>query len=452
MGLRHVMTVVGMMAALCPVDAADITYSYESDPGEFIGQGLSNSYTDADGTWTVERNFANGVSFGFLGSDPNIWWDLDFAAADGSFLTMGSYPDAMRFGFQDPGHPGLEVTGEGRGCDTLTGEFTVTEVVYDWFCEPARLAASFEQHCEGVRPALTGSVDFDAGLGPLTVDLGQTFVTYANRVYDLHGLQLGRAIPILGCSGSAPAQTEVARDLVVRANGDIEVFTGTFDPVLSSFDAATGTWQHHGYPGWSVANTTTKGGIAAYGDYIYVTDMLSDGNGIVRFDRAAGYAAERFGATDYIDVSISLNGLLYALRSDETTVDVFRPVSMLTAGTASLSAPVNAIAVDARGEIQGASWTGRLYRFAPDGSMVDSQDFPTLAFTDIEALAPAYSFVAAEDAAGYVSWTPTGVSFIIGIGTESSPVFLAVVGPDPADIVIFGDGFESGTLSAWSRG
>jgi hypothetical protein len=446
------MTVVGMMAALCPVDAADITYSYESDPGEFIGQGLSNSYTDADGTWTVERNFANGVSFGFLGNAPSIWWDLDFAAVDGSFLTMGSYPNAMRFGFQDPGHPGIEVTGEGRGCDTQTGEFTVTEVAYDWFCEPVRLAATFEQHCEGAMPALTGGVDFDAGLGPLTVDLSQILVTYGNRVYDLDQLRLGRAIPILGCIGSPPAQTEVVRDLVVRANGDLEVFTGTFDPVLSSFDAATGIWQHHGYPGWSVANTTTNGGIAAYGDYIYVTDMLSDGNGIVRFDRAAGYAAERFGASDYIDVSISLNGLLYALRSDETTVDVFRPASMLTAGTVNLAASVNAIAVDARGEIFGASWTGFLYRFAPDGSVVASKDFHGIAFTDIEVPIPAYLIVSAVGAAGHVSWSPTGVSFIIGIGTESSPVFLAVVGPDPADIVIFGDGFESGTLSAWSRG
>jgi hypothetical protein len=199
-------------------------------------------------------------------------------------------------------------------------------------------------------------------------------------VHEFEPLLTGRAIPILECSGTVPAVTEVARDLVVRANGDIEVFNGTFDPVLSSFDGATGTWQHSTFADWSITNNTSYGGIAVFGDFVFVTDMLSDGNGIVRFDRAAGYAAERFGGTDYIDLNIGQDGVLYALQSDETTVDRFNPLSMATAGTVTLATTVRAVAVNAGGEIFGASWDGFLYRFDRDGSQVDSLEYSGISF------------------------------------------------------------------------
>lgn len=38
------------------------------------------------------------------------------------------------------------------------------------------------------------------------------------------------------------------------------------------------------------------------------------------------------------------------------------------------------------------------------------------------------------------------------VGTDSFPVFAAVVGPDAADVVVFADGFESGNPDAWSNG
>jgi hypothetical protein len=432
-----------------PGVGADITFWYDSEPGDPIGLGLSNTYGDADGTWSFERNGDNGISFDFDHADPSIWWDLHFAAADDAFITVGSYPLAMRFPDQDPGHPGLEVTGEGRSCSWLSGSFVVTDVVYDWFCEPVRLVADFEQHCEGALPGLTGGIDLDAGLGPLSPVANDVFVTYLNRVYDFEPLLEGRAVPILGCSGAAPPVTEVVRDLVIRANGDIEVFNGTASPVLSSFDGATGTWQHHTFEGWSIADDPSYGGIAAFGEYVFVTDMLDDGNGIIRFDRAAGYAAQRFGAADYIDLNIGQDGMLCALQPDGTTVDRFNPRSMAPAGSVTLAAAVRAMAVNLSGYIFGASGSGFVYRFDRNGSEIDSRQYSG-GFVDIDVTGNSYLLASTQDSVLLVASQNFMSSIGFAVSTSAHPVFVAVIAPDPADMVIFADGFDLSDTSPWS--
>src|SRR5262249_59570023 len=71
----------------------------------------------------------------------------------------------QRADFASPGHPGLDVSFQNRGSNTLTGEFTITEVTF--MTGPAGLevetfAASFEQHSEGAAPALFGDFTYDA--------------------------------------------------------------------------------------------------------------------------------------------------------------------------------------------------------------------------------------------------------------------------------------------------
>ena len=49
---------------------------------------------------------------------------------DGQTLTAGTtYANATRYPFNGSG-PGLAIYGEGRGCNTLTGSFTVTEATF----------------------------------------------------------------------------------------------------------------------------------------------------------------------------------------------------------------------------------------------------------------------------------------------------------------------------------
>ena len=72
--------------------------------------------------------FNNGVSLSFFGS--NHFFFLDFAAPNNQTVTVGTYRGATRFPFPAPTEPGLDVSFDGFGCNTLTGSFTVLEAVY----------------------------------------------------------------------------------------------------------------------------------------------------------------------------------------------------------------------------------------------------------------------------------------------------------------------------------
>lgn len=131
-----------------------------SDPGDFIGLGQSLFLTPADGTFDATTNFDSGVSVSFFG--PTHFWFLDFSAAGNVPLTVGTYTGATRFPFQAFGENGLSVGGDGRGCNTLTGSFTVVEINYGANGGVDSFDALFEQHCEGATPALHGEIRFNA--------------------------------------------------------------------------------------------------------------------------------------------------------------------------------------------------------------------------------------------------------------------------------------------------
>ena len=153
---------VGMLAlAASPVAAQpplEASLSFVSDQGDYIGGGQSRSFT-LDTASFSSRSGQNGGSFGvtvfpFAGG----FWFLDIAAPQGAQLVPGAYEGAVRYQFQGPGQPGLSLSGDGRGCNTLTGRFDVLEATIgpNGFIE--RFHATFEQHCEGGPAALFGEV------------------------------------------------------------------------------------------------------------------------------------------------------------------------------------------------------------------------------------------------------------------------------------------------------
>ena len=137
-------------------------YSYQSDPGDWVGQGQSGFYELGQhilNAW--ERPAPNGPAVNIqMRHSTNFIdrWSLDFQSSSGSRLMPGTYDSATRWPFQSPGVPGLSVFGQGRGCNTLTGRFEVYEVVYGPQGEVLRFHAAFEQHCEGAVPALRGEI------------------------------------------------------------------------------------------------------------------------------------------------------------------------------------------------------------------------------------------------------------------------------------------------------
>src|SRR5262249_1104079 len=102
-----------------------------SQPGDYIGQGRTYSYAPPTGPFTASRNFDNGVAISYQAAHNSLdYWNLNFAAPFNAPLVPGYYPNAQRFPFQASNVPGLDVSGQGRGSNTLTGNFTILQAIY----------------------------------------------------------------------------------------------------------------------------------------------------------------------------------------------------------------------------------------------------------------------------------------------------------------------------------
>jgi hypothetical protein len=131
----------------------------QSDPGDYIGQGLTRTYTPATATLSVTGS-AGRLRVALNGAQ---YWSGDFQAMNSlSLLQPGYYGDLQRYPFHNPVKGGLSWSGNGRGCNTLRGWFVVDRVAYTAGTLSA-IDLRFEQHCEGGTPALHGQVHWAAG-------------------------------------------------------------------------------------------------------------------------------------------------------------------------------------------------------------------------------------------------------------------------------------------------
>jgi hypothetical protein len=132
--------------------------SFSGDSGDFITQGKAYSYSTGSGDGLSTSSTTNkAVQLSISGRNGD-WWTIDFyAPSSQSRLSAGTYSGAHRAGFNGTG-PGLELSGNGRGCNTLTGSFTVTKAVFGSGGYVQAFDATFEQHCEGGTAAAHGSV------------------------------------------------------------------------------------------------------------------------------------------------------------------------------------------------------------------------------------------------------------------------------------------------------
>lgn len=133
--------------------------SFHGDPGDYITQGNSYRYNPTNSLIQFSRNFDGGVSASISG---DTWWNLDTASPTGTSFGPGAYLHAQRFPFQDATSPGLDFSGDGRGCNTLTGNFIVYQSKFDNLGNPTKLDITFKQHCEGAAPAAYGELLLNA--------------------------------------------------------------------------------------------------------------------------------------------------------------------------------------------------------------------------------------------------------------------------------------------------
>ena len=131
----------------------------DSQPGDSIGQGVPRTFVPADGTFSAQKNFDEGVDVDFDGSE---FWTLSFAAAGDVLLTSALFPDATRFPFQASTEHGLSVTGDGRGCNELRGAFQVHEISYGAGSTIDSFAADFVQYCDNATGPMIGAIRFNS--------------------------------------------------------------------------------------------------------------------------------------------------------------------------------------------------------------------------------------------------------------------------------------------------
>ena len=148
-----------------PVSQPITSIQMTSDPGDYIGQG--KTYNLSNGITASAANNGSLVRVRYQsptnGSD---YWSFDFESPGANVpLAVGTYSGATRYPFNPEGTPGLSVTGQGRGSNTLTGTFTIHAISFAPNGMLQCFSASFEQHSEGSTPALRGTVNYNYTAG-----------------------------------------------------------------------------------------------------------------------------------------------------------------------------------------------------------------------------------------------------------------------------------------------
>src|SRR5206468_3904895 len=118
-----------------------------SQPGDSIGGGQSYVTTNLASFSLVGTPATLSVSaFGF---------DIQFDGPGSDTLSVGKYTNAVRYPFNDSS-PGLTVSGNGRGCNTVCGFFQILELHTDGSGNVDRYWATFTHSCECLMPPMAG--------------------------------------------------------------------------------------------------------------------------------------------------------------------------------------------------------------------------------------------------------------------------------------------------------
>lgn len=208
-------------AQAATITGAGTSVTFSGSGGDFVTGDQpwsfdpSNSVIDA----SVSSD-GNHVSVAING---NTSWNLDFAAPQGQALTTGTiYDNAARYPFQDPQQPGLSLFGNGRGCNTVTGSFTVKNATFGPHGWIQNFDATFVQHCEGdPNSAATGEVILNNGPAPpdLTVTVAPAAtdtVSHAGGEVTLTGTVTCNRATTASLSGTLTQR--VNRNTLVTAN------------------------------------------------------------------------------------------------------------------------------------------------------------------------------------------------------------------------------------------
>jgi hypothetical protein len=177
--------VLAAFAFATPSQASVAHLTLKGTAGDWVsgGQSVDNVYSSSDPLveWQYANYFQTGTAaepatnylrFTYLMYTQGANWDDKLAQLDfgtdklGTSMAAGqTYLNAERAPFASTGHAGLDVSYDHRGCNMITGSFTVKELSFKGGALDT-FGVSFTQFCGG-GPAMDGTFYYNARLNAL---------------------------------------------------------------------------------------------------------------------------------------------------------------------------------------------------------------------------------------------------------------------------------------------
>lgn len=152
--MRYFLLILGLITSIAH---ATSQISMTSDNGDWIGGGRNYTLLSSDISSVQITESRINIS-------TNVF-SFNFSLPNDRKISTGAYLKAERDPFRGPLNPGIDISGQGRGCNTISGEFYIYEVD----AEKSKLAMDFVQRCEGGSSALKGSIRINSDI-PIPFD------------------------------------------------------------------------------------------------------------------------------------------------------------------------------------------------------------------------------------------------------------------------------------------
>jgi hypothetical protein len=228
-------------ASAQPVETG--SFAFTSDPGDWVGQGGSYSYSVANGddltvTSSNDNNTLNVSVHGASGDQ----WSLTLVARLGQALAPGEYNFVDWSTYSGSNGPGLELSGNYRGCGLQSGSFTIDNITFGPFGYVQNLDATFVQRCYQSEAAIRGEVHIANPAPPPVLELGATIgpdgtASQLNGSATVHGtISCTKPVTV----DASILVTQVVKRVVIRGYGYVHqsctpdqpaAWTARVDPV-----------------------------------------------------------------------------------------------------------------------------------------------------------------------------------------------------------------------------
>jgi len=153
--------VAGILSVAVVANAQPNLALFASQTGDYVGQGQTYVTTNtADFT----------VQFSSFGAQQDVrvmafGYSMTFGGPGGAPLAVGAYTNVAPFPVNGSS-PGMNISGAGRACEHICGQFQILEIHADGGGNLDRLWMTYTQYCECGSAPLNGEIRFHSQLAP----------------------------------------------------------------------------------------------------------------------------------------------------------------------------------------------------------------------------------------------------------------------------------------------